>query len=125
MTPFPLDPIEEADFRATGQFEEKRLSLHMWGNADMRAKARLDAFLDAADRQSVAAGVKEVVVDFRELLFMNSSCLKALVSWLGRAQERGPEERYTIRFLKEPAAHWQMRSFQALAAFAGDILTVE
>jgi hypothetical protein len=125
LTPFPLDPIEDADFRATGHFEDTRLDLRMWGNADLRAKARLDVFLDAADRQSVAAGVKEVVVDFRELVFMNSSCLKALVTWLGRAQERPAHERYTIRFIKEPAAHWQMRSFKALAAFAGDILTVE
>jgi hypothetical protein len=125
MTPFPLDPIEDPDFTATGVFEETRLALRMWGNADTRAKAELDVFLDAADRQSIAAGVKEVVVDFRELVFMNSSCLKALVTWLGRVQDRPADKRYAVRFLKEPAAHWQMRSFGALVAFAGEILTVE
>jgi hypothetical protein len=125
LTPLPLDPIEEPDFTATGQFEEKRLALRLWGNADMRVKTRLDVFLDAADRQSVAAGVTEVVVDFRELVFMNSSCLKALVTWLGRVQDRTPDKRYAIRFLKEPAAHWQRRSFAALSAFAGEVLRIE
>jgi hypothetical protein len=125
VTPFPLDPIEDAEFTATGQFEGARLTLRLWGNADLRAKERLDVFLEAADRQSMAAAVKEVVVDFRELVFMNSSCLKALVTWLGKVQDRAADQQYAIRFLKEPAAHWQMRSLHALAAFAGDILTIE
>jgi hypothetical protein len=125
VTPQPLDPIAESDFNASGQFEEARLALRLWGNADMRVKARLDTFLDEADRQSVAAGVKEVVVDFRELVFMNSSCLKALVTWLGRVQDRPANQRYAIRFLKEPAAHWQKRSFNALSAFASEVLTIE
>jgi hypothetical protein len=125
VTPYPLAPIEEPDFTATGQFDEARLALRLWGNADMRVKARLDTFLDEADRQSIAANVKEVVVDFRELVFMNSSCLKALVTWLGRVQDRPANQRYAIKFLKEPAAHWQKRSFNALSAFAGEVLTIE
>jgi hypothetical protein len=125
MTPFPLEPIEAPDFTATGRFEEARLALRLWGHADLGAKTSLDRFLDAADRQSVAAGVKEVVVDFRELVFMNSSCLKALVTWLNRVQDRPADQRYSIRFLKEPDALWQTRSFRALTAFAGAILTVE
>jgi hypothetical protein len=125
VTPYPLAPIEESDFTATGQFEDTRLSMRLWGHADMRVKARLDVFLEEADNQSVAGGIKEVVVDFRELVFMNSSCLKALVTWLGRVQDRPAEQRYAIRFLKEPAAHWQKRSFNALCAFAGDVLTIQ
>jgi hypothetical protein len=125
VTPQPLDPITEPDFTANGQFEDARLAVRLWGNADMRVKARLDTFLDEADRQMVAGGVKEVVVDFRELVFMNSSCLKALVTWLGRVQDRPANQRYAIRFLKEPAAHWQKRSFNALVAFASEVLTIE
>jgi hypothetical protein len=124
VTPYPLNPIEEPDFTATGQFEGTRLAMRLWGNADMRVKTRLDVFLDEADRQSVAANVTEVVVDFRELVFMNSSCLKALVTWLGRVQDRPVDQRYAVRFLKEPAAHWQKRSFNALSAFANEILTI-
>ena len=125
MTPSALDPIQEQDFRATGSFDDARLNVHMWGNADQRGNTLLDGFLQAADRQAVAAGIKEVVVDFRELVFMNSSCLRALVTWLRRAQEHPPEQRYAIRFVHEPEAHWQMRSFSALAAFGRGVLTIE
>ena len=125
MTPSAIEPIQEPNFRATGQFDDARLNVHLWGNADQRGNTLLDSFLQAADQQAVAAGVKEIVVDFRELEFMNSSCLKALVTWLRRAREHAPEERYAIRFLHEPQAHWQMRSFSALAAFGRGVLTIE
>ena len=125
MTPSPLDPIQEQDFRATGDFDDARLNLRLWGNADQRSNTLLDGFLQDADRQTVAAAIKEVVVDFRELVFMNSSCLKALVTWLRRVQEHPPAQRYAIRFLHEPEAHWQIRSFSALAAFGRGVLTIE
>ena len=125
MTPSAIEPIQEPNFRATGQFADARLDVHLWGNADQRGNTLLDSFLQAADQQAVAAGVKEIVVDFRELEFMNSSCLKALVTWLRRAREHAPEERYAIRFVHEPQAHWQIRSFSALAAFGRGVLTIE
>jgi len=126
VTPSAIEPIQEPNFRATGQFDDDaRLNVRLWGNADQRGNTLLDAFLQAADQQAVAAGIKEVIVDFRELEFMNSSCLKALVTWLRRAREHAPEERYAIRFLHEPQTHWQMRSFSALAAFGRGVLTIE
>lgn len=124
MTPISLTPIDEGDFKASGQLEGERMALQLWGNADMRVKARIDTFLEEADSKAIAAGVKEVVVDFRELVFMNSSCLKALVTWLGKVQDRPVNERYAVRFVREPAAHWQKRSFNALVAFASEVLTI-
>jgi hypothetical protein len=120
-----LEPIQESDFRATGSLAASRLTVHLWGQADQRTNIRLDTFLQAADRECLAAGVKEVVVDFRELVFMNSSCLKSLVTWLRRVHDHPPEHRYAIRFLHEPEAHWQIRSFSALAAFGRGFLTIE
>jgi hypothetical protein len=73
----------------------------------------------------VEAAVQEVVVDFRRLDFMNSSCLKALVTWLGKVQERPIAEQYQVVFLKAPAAHWQARSLHALVTFAPSMIRVE
>jgi hypothetical protein len=117
--------IDEAEFRAKTQLDDGRLTVYLWGNADQRGRTLFDAFLEAVDRESVAAAVKEVVVDFRELLFMNSACLKSLVTWLRRVQERPTERQYAIRFLQEREAHWQIRSFSALVAFGRGVLTVE
>ena len=120
-----IDPIKDDEFAASGGLEGGRVHLHFWGNADLRVKDRLDAFLRQADKQSVEAAVQEVVVDFRRLDFMNSSCLKALVTWLGKVQERPIAEQYRVVFLKNPAAHWQARSLHALVTFAPSMIRVE
>lgn len=118
-------PIEDTEFAAHSELDGARLRLHLWGNADMRAKDPLDRFLLAVDDRALANAAEEVVVDLRELVFMNSSCLKAVVTWLGRIQDRGVSHRYRVRFLREPAAHWQVRSLNALEAFAPEIVRVE
>ena len=125
MTPSALEPIQEPDFRATGQFDDARLNVWLWGNADQRGNTLLDAFLQAADRQAVAAGIKEIVVDFRELEFMNSSCLKALVTWLRRAQEHRARAALRDPLRARAAGALADRSFSALAAFGRGVLTIE
>ena len=120
-----VTPIVDNEFVARSEVDGPRVRLHLWGNADMRAKDHLDRFLAAVDDRAVADATEEVVVDLRELVFMNSSCLKAVVTWLGRIQDRAAPQRYRVKFLKEPAAHWQVRSLHALAAFAPEIVRVE
>jgi hypothetical protein len=66
----------------------------------------------------------EVVADFRELAFMNSSCLKEFVRWIAQVDER-TDDHYRIRFLSDPGAQWQSRSLQALRAFAPNLVTIE
>ena len=125
MTAIAIHRIEDAEFKADAALEGGRMLLHFWGNADLRAKEQLDVFLEEADDQCVAAHVEEVAVDFRELVFMNSSCLKALVTWLSKIQERPNEQQYRIVFLKDPGAHWQARSLHALVTFAPGMIRVE
>jgi hypothetical protein len=125
MTAAALESIDESEFRAQGKIEDNRLTVYLWGNADQRGRSLFDSFLEGVDRESVAASVKEVVVDFRELMFMNSACLKSLVTWLRRVQERPADRQYAIRFLQAADAHWQVRSFSALVAFGRGVLTVE
>jgi hypothetical protein len=125
MSTMAVAPIESTEFRATIQPQGNTLQLYMWGNADLRVKDALDDFLTKVDGQAKTGPVDEVVVDLRELLFMNSSCLKALVTWLSAVQRKPQPEQYKIRFLRQPDAHWQVRSLGALAAFAPGIVQVE
>ena len=124
MSQLKVSPTDDVEFAANSSVEGSRLNLYVRGNADLRAKSRLDTFLQAADDQAQSMNAEEVVVDFRELVFMNSSCIKGFVHWLGTVQEREEAKQYRIRFLSDPAAHWQSRSLQALSAFAPKIVTV-
>src|SRR5688572_13673483 len=104
----PPEPIEEPEFEASAQFDGPRLVLRLRGQADQRTGSRLAVFLNAADDAAVAASAKEIVIDFRECAFMNSSGLKAVVTWLVRAKNHPPERRYAIRFRHSPELHWQI-----------------
>jgi hypothetical protein len=122
-----VTPIEGADFNANAANEpdDARLRVQLRGHADVGAKTALAGFVAQLDRAASADWVDEVVVDLRRLDFMNSSCLKTLVTWLNSVRQRPSDEQYPIRFLRDQNAYWQERSLDALKAFAPGIVKVE
>ena len=117
--------VEGRDFSATAALTGATLSLKLTGNADMNAKESLDALLPRVHEESMRSSAAEVVVDFRELEFMDSSCFKSFVTWISEVQELAEEKRYRIRLLSRPEMHWQRRSLHALRCFAVDLITIE
>ncbi len=67
---------------------------------------------------------RRVVVDFRALELMSSSCFESFVTWIGQVQEALPGERYPIEFRSNAQMHWQRRSLNALRCFALDLVTI-
>jgi len=118
-------PIEGADFSAASERDQARLCVRLRGHADLGAKRALEGFVAAVDHAARVDRVDEVVVDMRRLDFMNSSCLKTLVTWLKKVRERPATQQYPIRFLRDQSAYWQERSLDALRAFAPGIVNVE
>ncbi len=97
---FALEPLgEAAGFRFTG-------------NGDTEAVAPLDRFLKLVHEDMRAQACHEVTVDVCELYFMNSSCIKAFVSWVYGVKS-GPTS-YRIRILMNPRLQWQARTFNTL-----------
>jgi hypothetical protein len=119
-----LPRIKDTEFEATASIDGDALVFRMWGNADLRATGPLGPFLDSVDNEAQRHKLGEVVADFRELVFMNSSCLKEFVRWVAQVDERAGAS-YRIRFLADPDAQWQTRSLQALRAFAPHLISVE
>jgi anti-anti-sigma factor len=120
-----ITPIDGTEFNAAGERDDERLCVKLRGHADVGAKSALDGFVAQVDREASADWVSEVVVDLRRLDFMNSSCLKTLVTWLNNVRQRPADEQYSIRFLRDQNAYWQERSLDALKAFAPGIVKVE
>jgi hypothetical protein len=116
--------IKDTEFEATATVDGPALVMRLWGNADLRVNAPLGPFLDSVDDEAKRNHMGEVVADFRELVFMNSSCLKEFVRWIAQVDER-TDNHYRIRFLSDPSAQWQSRSLQALRAFAPSLVTIE
>ena len=120
---FPL--LREQDFSADVETSGQDLRVTLRGTADLTVKPQLDRFLGELQAEAERRAVRQVSVDVRELEFMNSSCLKSLVWWIGAVQERRPGEKYRIVFVSSPNVYWQRRSLNALACLASDIISVE
>jgi hypothetical protein len=125
MTTIDVNPIETPELRARAAFQEGTLVAHFAGSADSRAVATIDGFLVRLHGEALRLAPPEVVCDFREFDFMNSSCFKAFVTWIGNLQDLEPAKQYKIRFLSDDNKHWQRRSLEALRCFAVDLIRVE
>jgi hypothetical protein len=90
------------------------LYLEFSGCADNEAQPVLPGYFKLLHAEAQRSGVTLVVVDIHALYFINSSCFKALVTWIDLLNCMPPSQRYRIRFLKDPKLHWQTRSFDAL-----------
>jgi hypothetical protein len=125
MTALAVSPVQTQDFKTELIVDGSKLSLKLSGNADIRVMFPLEAMLKKLESEVAARKIKEVIVDLKDLEFMNSSCFKSFVTWLGNVQEYEPERQYPIRFLSDPTKHWQQRSLAALSCFAVDLVHVE
>lgn len=95
---------------------ERVLSLS--GVGDTESKEALRDFLLDAHRSAVRDGAREVCVDWLRLEFLNSSCLKAFLTWINEI--RSTPGCYAVRLRLDPASYWQRRSAEALVGFGGD-----
>lgn len=120
-----FEGVDVGEFHAHARKQNDKITLLLKGTADLRVQESLDAFLKRADACARAENTGEVVVDVRSLEFMNSSCFKAFVSWIGRLQELAPEAQYRIRFLSDQRMLWQRRSLHALSCFAVNLISIE
>jgi len=125
MTAIDLPGSASDSFRAAASHEGTTATLALFGNADAHTRDDVQAAVTAMREAARSLQVSEVVVDMRELEFMNSSCFKCLITWLSDLLEQPVELRYRIRFRSDPAKHWQHRSLRALSCFAVELVTIE
>ena len=114
-------PVLSAD----AELADNVLTTRFRGTADIEAKPELDHYVMKLHDEALRAKVTKVVVDLRELEFMNSSSFKVFVTWLAQVQELPPEQQYRIHLQSNPSMHWQRRSLAALSCFAVDLVTIE
>jgi hypothetical protein len=112
------------ELRATARLDGTKLLVTLEGHADLRTKAMLDGVLGRVHDVAVERKAPEVRLDLRAVEFMNSSCIKSLVSWIGDAQDAAPEGAYAITLMGSSAVHWQTRSLEALSGLA-DIVRID
>jgi anti-anti-sigma regulatory factor len=116
---------ESAELRTEARAGENMLTLTLKGTADSRVAAELGEILTTIHAEATKRKSHEVIVDFRALDFMNSSCFKAFVTWIAKVQDLAADAQYRIRFTSDSNKHWQRRSLSALSCFAVDLIRVD
>lgn len=124
-SPLNVPDITTKELTSQSALEANTLTLKLVGESDARNAAQMDALIRALHAEAVRLHPQEVVVDLRDLRFMNSSSFKAFVVWLGDMAALSPSEQYKVRFLSDKSKHWQARSLAALSSFAAELVRIE
>lgn len=93
------------------------------GNGDAEAIAPLDRFLKLLHKNLLDEKSTAVHVDLADLYFMNSSCLKAFVSWIYKVNTSGKP--YQIHLQMNPRQPWQRRSLEPLQRLAPAVVILD
>lgn len=93
------------------------------GTGDVDAVSELKHFLEALHAELLRIHASNVDFDLNELYFMNSSCLKAFVSWIHKVNTAGRP--YTVHFITNQRLHWQAKSVSTLRRFAPGVVSLE
>lgn len=93
------------------------------GNGDAEAVAPLDRFLKLLHKNLMDEQCESVAVDLGDLYFMNSSCLKAFVSWIYKVNTTGRP--YQIHLQMNPRQSWQRRSLEPLRRLAPSVVFLD
>lgn len=117
--------LDVGELKAAAAVDGDVMRLSLAGTADGNVEPVLGELLGRLHGESQRARVREVSVDLRELEFMNSSCFKSFITWIVAVRRLPEDQHYRIRFISNPALHWQKRSLHAISYFGGDLITLE
>jgi hypothetical protein len=120
-----VPPVSVPVLDASASLADSVITARFRGTADIEAQPDLAHFVQALHAESDRLNATKVIIDFRELEFMNSSSFKIFVGWLASVQEMAAERQYKITFLSNPNLHWQRRSLAALSCFAVNLVSIE
>jgi hypothetical protein len=124
-TALSVGEIKAEGFSANTESRSGAILVWMRGNADMAVHERLKGFLDALGIAAKSARPKEVVFEFEELYFMNSSCLSLILRFLNGVLELPAAQQYKARFRSNSNLRWQKKSLQAIQAYAKELVILE
>ena len=67
---------------------------------------------------------QQVVVDVKNVYYMNSATIKCLVTWIMKVRDLNENARYFVAFATNTQFAWQKRSLAAVQRLAPDIVTL-
>jgi hypothetical protein len=120
-----MNPFDLGTFSATPTRQGDVLELVCVGEGDADALEPLEEVLKQVHAEATRASTSAVILDVRQMTFMNSSCFTKLIGWVTKLRALPQEQRYRIRIRSNPQLLWQRRSLHALQCFAVELISIE
>lgn len=116
-----IDAVEQAGLKLAPVADlQDRVSFS--GSGETGGVDVLRDFIDRLHDATMKAGLTEISVDMVDLTFINSSCLKVLVSWVYKVDTTGRP--YRIELVRDTRMHWQKGSLDTLRRLAPAVVNV-
>ncbi|MGK3987338.1 hypothetical protein WME99_30125 [Sorangium sp. So ce136] len=122
MSSLRVEPVVTDSFGIEPALRDDTLGVKLTGTGDMAAVAPLDMFLKDVQSEALRLRVGAVEFDVRALYFLNSSCLKAFISFISRLGTQGLKCK--IQFLTDARLGWQRRSLTALERMSPELVSI-
>jgi len=120
--PFAAPTLALGPLTAGASFHDGEITVRLIGEAAYLAGPPLEGFFAKIHQEADRLSVARVQVDLRVLMFMNSSCLKALTMWIHSVSLLPSDRRYRIVLQSKPTIHWQKRSLEAIRNLAPELV---
>jgi hypothetical protein len=115
-------PIEGEGFSIITLGEMNPPTMKFSGNGDSAAVEPLDDYLNQLHAALLQKRSRSVAIDFTQLYFMNSSCLKAFATWIHEVNTTGRP--YSVTLQMNPGLNWQKRTLRALGRLAPAVVSI-
>ena len=97
-----IDKLDGVCVKFKGEIEKKNSSTF------------LEPLFEKIHLGSVKCNFSEVILDFKELRYMNSNGIKAVAQWIMRLSELDDSQKYQIRIFYNKKISWQNTSLHTL-----------
>jgi hypothetical protein len=118
-----LSALREKNFSLVPIGDAPTPTIKVAGNGDSEIVSPLGRVLRLVHADLVEAASPRVDVDLNELYFLNSSCLKAFVTWIHEVKTS--DKPYRIHLRMNSRLPWQRRSLEPLRRLAPGVVVLE
>ncbi|WP_437618738.1 hypothetical protein [Sorangium sp. So ce1151] len=122
MSNLRVEPVFTDSFGIEPALRDDTLSIRLSGTGDMAAAPSLGICLKALQAEVVRLSINVVEFDVRALYFLNSSCLKAFISFI--CGVAGQSQKCKVQFLTDARLGWQRRSLTALERMSPELVSI-
>jgi hypothetical protein len=115
MNSLGIEPINQGKVAIDVKDTGSGVAVSIVGDIDMQDPSLiLDPLFAKIHSGAMAAGLKVVDFDLRQLTFLNSSGIKAIAKWIMNLASVPADKKYVIKILQNKSISWQTTSLPTL-----------